>query len=50
MGDQLVFFVFSALVCIFLCLFLCFLFRVSFVFMLASSVVFVYVYLCVSVY
>ena len=38
---------FSDLVCLFPCLFMCFLFRVSLVFMSASSVVFVCVYLCV---
>ena len=52
-GDRFVFLLiamFSALVCLFPCLFMCFLFRVSLVFMSASSVVFVCVYLCVSIY
>ena len=52
-GDRFVFLfisVFYALVCLFPCLFMCFLFRVSLVFMLASLVVFVCVYFCVSVY
>ena len=51
-GDQFVFvfiFVFYALVCLFLCLFMCVMFRVSLVFMSASSVVsiflFIYVFL-----
>ena len=43
-------YVFSALVCLFPCLFMCFMFKVSLVFMSESSVVFVCVYLCVSVY
>ena len=43
-------YVFSALVCLFLFLFMCVMFRVSLVFMSASSVVFVCVYFCVSVY
>ena len=43
-------YVFSALVRLFPCLFICFLFRVSLVFRSASSVVFVCVYFCVSVY
>ena len=42
--------VFFALVCLFQCLFMCSLFRVSLVFRLASSVAFVCVYFCVSVY
>ena len=53
MGGRFVFvfiYVFSTLVCLFLCLFVYFLFRVSLVFMLASSIVSVYVHLCVSVY
>ena len=44
MGDRVAFvfiFVFSALVCLFLCLFMCLLFRVSLVFMSASSTVFI---------
>ena len=43
MGDQVAF-VFSGLVCLFLCLFMCFLFKVSLVFMSVSSVVFIYVF------
>ena len=43
-------YVFSSLVCLFLCLFMCVTFKVSLVFMSASSVVSVCVYLCVSVY
>ena len=50
MGDRVAFvfiFVFSALVCLFLCLFMCFMFKVSLVFMSASSVVSVYgLFLC----
>ena len=42
--------VFSSLVCLFPCLFMCSLFRVSLVFRSESLVVFVCVYLCVSVY
>ena len=42
--------VFSALVGLFPCLFMCFMFRVSLVFMPASLVVSVCVYLCVSFY
>ena len=45
MGDRFIFFfisVFSDLVCLFLCLFMCFLFRVSLVFISASSAVSVY--------
>ena len=52
-GDRFVcvfIYVFSALVCLFLCLFMCVMFRVSLVFMPASSVVSVCVYLCVSIY
>ena len=43
-------FLFSTLVCLFLCLFMCVMFRVSLVFRSASSVVFVCVYFCVSIY
>ena len=53
MGGRFVFvfsYVFSTLVCLFLCLFMCFLFRVSLVFMSASSVVSVCVHLCVFFY
>ena len=35
----------STLVCLFLCLFMCVMFRVSLVFMWASSVVSVYIYM-----
>ena len=42
-------YVFSTLVCLFLCLFMFFLFRVSLVFMSASLVVSVCVHLCVFV-
>ena len=45
-----VFFVFFSLMCLFLCLFMCIMFRVSLVFMSASSVVSVFVYFYVSVY
>ena len=42
--------VFSVLVCLFPCLFRCLLFRAYLVFRSTSSVIFVCVYLCVSVY
>ena len=45
-----VYFGVSALVCLFPCLFMCSLYRVSLVFRSASSIVFVCVYLCFSVY
>ena len=47
-GDRVAFvfiYVFFALVCLFLCLFMCFLFRVSLVFMLVSSVVSVFMFI-----
>ena len=43
-------YVFSALVGLFPCLFMCFMFRVSLVFMSASSVVSICVYFRVSIY
>ena len=50
MGDRVSFvfiYVFSALVCLYLCLFMCFLFRVSLVFMSVSSIVYVFgLFLC----
>ena len=42
--------VFSTLVRLFPCLFRCFLFRAFLVFRLASSVIFICVYFCVSLY
>ena len=43
-------FVFSTIVCLFLCLVMCVMFRVSLVLRSASSVVSVCVYFCVSAY
>ena len=42
--------VYSTLECLFLCLFMCVMVRVSLVFRPTSSVVYVCVYFCVSVY